>query len=147
MSVMALSATLQAHASSVGNEKPRSKAIVNQTGKIVKEAFKIVKAKQTYNGYLAKAVAHQHVAMEYYEKGSYLQAIYFSRRARWFAIRAIQTNGGVVPADSGYLDSDALLFKDSPVDDELDYLLVKEHSSEKLLDEEIIDSKLKVEVK
>ena len=128
-------------------EKKRARILINQTAKIIKVAHKAVLSHRVYNGYLAKAIAHQHVAREFYEKGEYLRALYFSHRARWFAIRAIETNGGVVPLDSGYSESDATLFKDGPNDDELDYLLVKEHSKEKLLDEEIISQKPDVEVK
>ncbi len=142
-----LSGIIIANPKLFGIERQRSHIILSQTAVIINAAHKCVTEKKVYNGLLAKAIAHQHVARGYYEKMDYFKALYFSRRARAFAIKAIETNGCLVPADTGYLESDAKLFKDSPNDDELDYLLVKEHRREKLTDEEIINTKPDVDVK
>jgi hypothetical protein len=131
----------------LGIERQRSHIILSQTAVIIKSAHETVTRHKVYNGFLARAIAHQHVAREFYERQKYFEAMYYSRRARALAIKAIETNGGLVPADSGYLESDAEFFKNCPSDDELDATMMREHPKEKLKDEEIIKSKPDVDVK
>jgi hypothetical protein len=136
-----------ANASLFGVERQRSHIILMQTANIINVAHKCVKEHKVFTGNLAKAIGHQHVALEYYGHEKYFEAMWFSRRARALAIKAIEANGCIVPGDDKFLDSDAEFFKNCPSDEELDNRLTVGHPKEKMKDEEVIKSKPDVEVK
>lgn len=122
-------------------DKVHSRRVIRRTAVVILAAQKKVKEGKVYTGNLAKAVAHQRYARKLYLRGNYLRAMHQSRRARQFAILAIQANKGQETADMKYDQEDEQVMNDNPVSDaDLDQELDKEMPGYSTKDEDFVDA-------
>ena len=108
-----------------GKKKPGEKIVAHRvlvkTSFVIHHAYKKVKENKVYTGNLARAVRHQKYARMLYRQGKFFRAMHQSRRARYFAILAIQANKGDETADMKYSKEDeAQMSKGAPSDADLD---------------------------
>jgi hypothetical protein len=98
-------------------DKVHSRRVIRRTAYVILKAQKQVKEGKNYTGDLARAIAHQRYARKLYFQGKFLRAMHQSRRARQFAILAIQANKGTETADMKLDAEDEAIMNDSPVSD------------------------------
>jgi hypothetical protein len=122
-------------------DRVHAKRVIRRTAVVILHAQKKVKEGKVYTGYLAKAVAHQRYARKLYMKGNFLRAMHQSRRARHFAILAIQANKGTETADLKLDKEDEQVMNDNPVSDaELDKELDEQMPGYSTKDEDFVDA-------
>ncbi len=122
-------------------DRVHARRVIRRTAGVILHAQKKVKEGKVYTGYLAKAVAHQRYARRLYMKGNYLRAMHQSRRARHFAILAIQANKGTETADLKLDKEDEQVMNDNPVSDaELDKELEEQMPGYSTKDEDFVDA-------
>ena len=98
-------------------DKVHARRVIRRTAYVILKAQKQVKENKNYTGDLARAIAHQRYARKLYFQGEFLRAMHQSRRARQFAILAIQANKGTETADMKLDAEDDAVMNDNPVSD------------------------------
>src|ERR1044072_2720135 len=98
-------------------DKVHARRVIRRTAYVILKAQKQVKEGKNYTGDFARAIAHQRYARKLYFQGKFLRAMHQSRRARQFAILAIQANKGTETADMKYDAEDEQVMADSTVSD------------------------------
>lgn len=98
-------------------DKVHARRVIRRTAYVIVKAQKQVKEGKNYTGDLARAVAHQRYARKLYFQGKFLRAMHQSRRARQFAVLAIQANKGTETADMKLDPEDEKVMADSTVSD------------------------------
>jgi len=102
-------------------EKIAAHRVLVKTSFVIHHAYKKVKENKVYTGNLARAIRHQKYARMLYRQGKFLRAMHQSRRARYFAILAIQANKGTESDDMKFSKEDEMkMSKNAPSDAELD---------------------------
>ncbi|MDQ3111746.1 MAG: hypothetical protein M3R17_17795 [Bacteroidota bacterium] len=124
-------------------DKIHARRVIRRTAYVILHAQKKVKENKNYTGDLARAIAHQRYARKLYFQGKFLRAMHQSRRARHFAILAIQANKGTETADMKLDPEDEAVMKDSPAADaELDKELETANPGYSQKDEDFINAAL-----
>jgi hypothetical protein len=124
-------------------DKIHARRVIRRTAYVIVTAQKKVKENKNYTGDLARAVAHQRYARKLYFQGKFLRAMHQSRRARHFAILAIQANKGTETAEMKLDPEDEAVMKDSPAADaELDKELETADPGYSQKDEDFINAAL-----
>lgn len=122
-------------------DKVHARRVIRRTAVVILAAQKKVKEGKVYTGNLARSVAHQRYARRLYLRGNYLRAMHQSRRARQFAILAIQANKGQETADMKYDKEDEAVMNDNPVSDaDLDKELDTEMPGYSTNDQDFVDA-------
>ncbi|HET6990018.1 MAG TPA: hypothetical protein VFJ43_01790 [Bacteroidia bacterium] len=98
-------------------DKVHARRVIRRTAYVILAAQKKVQENKNYTGDLARAIAHQRYARKLYFRGEFLRAMHQSRRARQFAILAIQANKGTETADMKLDPQDEQVMKENPVND------------------------------
>jgi hypothetical protein len=98
-------------------DKIHARRVIRRTAGVILIAQKKVRENKVYTGDLARAIAHQRYARKLYFQGKFLRAMHQSRRARQFAILAIQANKGAETADMKLDTEDEQVMNASPVSD------------------------------
>jgi hypothetical protein len=98
-------------------DKVHARRVIRRTAYVILKAQQQVKENKNYTGDLARAIAHQRYARKLYFQGEFLRAMHQSRRARQFAILAIQANKGTETADMKLDAEDDAVMNDNPVSD------------------------------
>jgi hypothetical protein len=124
-------------------DKIHARRVIRRTAFVILHAQKKVKENKNYTGDLARAVAHQRYARKLYFQGKFLRAMHQSRRARHFAILAIQANKGTETADMKLDPEDDAVMNDSPASDaELDKELETADPGYSQKDQDFVDAAL-----
>jgi hypothetical protein len=124
-------------------DKIHARRVIRRTAYVILAAQKKVKENKNYTGDLARAVAHQRYARKLYFQGKFLRAMHQSRRARYFAILAIQANKGTETADMKLDPEDDAVMNDSPTTDaELDKELETANPGYSQKDQDFVDAAL-----
>ncbi|CAN5916132.1 hypothetical protein BH11BAC7_BH11BAC7_10560 [soil metagenome] len=124
-------------------DKVHARRVIRRTAYVILHAQKKVKENKNYTGDLARAVAHQRYARKLYFQGKFLRAMHQSRRARYFAILAIQANKGSETADMKLDPEDEAVMNDSPATDtELDKELETATPGYSQKDQDFVDAAL-----
>lgn len=124
-------------------DKVHARRVIRRTAYVILAAQKKVKENKNYTGDLARAIAHQRYARKLYFQGKFLRAMHQSRRARYFAILAIQANKGTETADMKNDPEDETVMNDSPVSDaELDKELETATPGYSQKDQDFVDAAL-----
>lgn len=121
-------------------KKEQAKRVIRRTAVVIHVARKKVREGKVYTGNLARAVAHQRLAIRLYREGKFFRAIHHSRRARHLAILAIKANKGAETADMRMTKEEQDTMKGGPSDTELDNALMKDLPDAPQKDEEVLDS-------
>jgi hypothetical protein len=121
-------------------DKVHARRVIRRTAHVILIAQQKVKDGKVYTGDLARAVAHQRLARKLYFQGRFLRAMHQSRRARQFAVLAIQANKGTETADMKLDPEDEKVMADSTVSDaDLDQELNKESPGYSQNDQDFIN--------
>lgn len=124
-------------------DKIHARRVIRRTAYVILAAQKKVKENKNYTGDLARAIAHQRYARKLYFQGKFLRAMHQSRRARHFAILAIQANKGTETADMKLDPEDEGVMNDSPATDaELDKELEEASPGYSQKDQDFVDAAL-----
>lgn len=124
-------------------DKIHARRVIRRTAYVILAAQKKVKENKNYTGDLARAIAHQRYARRLYFQGKFLRAMHQSRRARYFAILAIQANKGTETADMKLDPEDEGVMNDSPATDaELDKELEDATPGYSQKDQDFVDAAL-----
>lgn len=124
-------------------DKVHARRVIRRTAYVILAAQKKVKENKNYTGDLARAIAHQRYARKLYFQGKFLRAMHQSRRARYFAILAIQANKGTETADMKNNPEDETVMNDSPVSDaDLDKELETASPGYSQKDQDFVDAAL-----
>jgi hypothetical protein len=124
-------------------DKVHARRVIRRTAYVIVHAQKKVKENKNYTGDLARAIAHQRYARKLYFQGKFLRAMHQSRRARHFAILAIQANKGTETADMKLDPEDEGVMNDSPASDaELDKELEAASPGYSQKDQDFVDAAL-----
>jgi hypothetical protein len=124
-------------------DKVHARRVIRRTAYVILKAQKQVKEGKVYTGDLARAIAHQRYARKLYFQGKFLRAMHQSRRARQFAILAIQANKGTETADMKLDPEDEAVMADSTVSDaQLDKDLETDSPGYSQKDEDFINAVL-----
>ncbi len=122
-------------------DKIHARRVIRRTAYVILHAQKKVKENKNYTGDLARAVAHQRYARKLYFQGKFLRAMHQSRRARHFAILAIQANKGTETADMKLDPEDEAVMNDTPANDaELDKELETASPGYSQKDQDFVDA-------
>ncbi len=122
-------------------DKVHARRVIRRTAYVILHAQKKVKENKNYTGDLARAVAHQRYARKLYFQGKFLRAMHQSRRARHFAILAIQANKGAETADMKLDPEDEAVMNDTPANDaELDKELETANPGYSQKDQDFVDA-------
>ena len=124
-------------------DKIHARRVIRRTAYVILHAQKKVKENKNYTGDFARAIAHQRYARKLYFQGKFLRAMQQSRRARHFAILAIQANKGTETADMKLDPEDEAVMNDSPTNDaELDKELETASPGYSQKDQDFVDAAL-----
>ncbi|GAB4150761.1 MAG: hypothetical protein Fur0041_23230 [Bacteroidia bacterium] len=124
-------------------QKIHARRVIRRTAIVIRRAHELVKENKVYTGNLARSIAHQRLARKLYFRGNYLRAMHQSRRARYFAVLAIQANKGTEPSGSAFEKEDQDLMDKNPVSDaELDKELDQEMPGYSKKDEDFVNAAL-----
>ena len=124
-------------------DKIHARRVIRRTAYVIVAAQKKVKENKNYTGDLARAIAHQRYARKLYFQGKFLRAMHQSRRARYFAILAIQANKGIETADMKLDPEDEGVMNDTPANDaELDKELETASPGYSQKDQDFVDAAL-----
>lgn len=124
-------------------DKVHARRVIRRTAYVILAAQKKVKENKVYTGDLARAIAHQRLARKLYFRGEFLRAMHQSRRARYFAILAIQANKGTETSDMKLDAQDDQVMNDNPVSDaDLDAQLNTESPGYSQNDEDFVNAVL-----
>lgn len=124
-------------------DKIHARRVIRRTAYVIVAAQKKVKENKNYTGDLARAIAHQRYARKLYFQGKFLRAMHQSRRARYFAILAIQANKGTETADMKLDPEDEGVMNDTPANDaELDKELETASPGYSQKDQDFVDAAL-----
>jgi hypothetical protein len=124
-------------------DKVHARRVIRRTAYVILAAQKKVKENKNYTGDLARAIAHQRYARKLYFQGKFLRAMHQSRRARYFAVLAIQANKGTETADMKLDQEDEAIMNDSPASDaDLDKELETASPGYSQKDQDFVDAAL-----
>ncbi len=124
-------------------DKIHARRVIRRTAIVIRHAQKMVKQNKVYTGNLARAVAHQRFARRLFLEGKFLRAMHQARRARHFAILAIQANKGQAPEGTAFDKDDEAIMNDNPVSDaDLDKDLNENMPGYSQKDEDFVDAAL-----
>ncbi len=98
-------------------DKVHARRVIRRTAYVILAAQKQVREGKNYTGDLARSIAHQRFARKLFFQGEFLRAMHQSRRARQFAILAIQANKGTETADMKYNPEDEQIMNANPASD------------------------------
>ena len=133
----------RAKAAAYHADKVHARRVIRRTAYVIREAQQSEKDGKVYTGDLARAVAHQRYARKLYFRGEFLRAMHQSRRAREFAILAIQANKGTETDSMKYNAEDQKIMNDNPVSNsDLDSDLNKEMPGYSTKDEDFVNAAL-----
>ncbi len=124
-------------------DKVHARRVIRRTAHVILMAQTKVKENKNYTGDLARAIAHQRLARKLYFQGKFLKAMHQSRRARYFAIQAIQANKGTETADMKLDPEDEGVMNDTPASDaDLDKELNADSPGYSQKDQDFVDAAL-----
>lgn len=124
----------------------RTKNFLLKTSRFTGHTHRAVLNVKVYTGNLGQMVRYQRYAKKLYEAEKYQQAIYFSRRARFFGNDALKANKAIPTSDGKFSAEEETLSAGCPYDEELEKIITAA-GEPTLTDESLMIGNLGVEIK